>query len=193
MFSNEWRDVLTEFLKIKEITSQAVRQNDCRVYDIYKHRDRLQVFIDKQSKEHVVNLKDCENVFHSLRFLLRSALPHILEKRYLEVSTPGIEKPLREKWHFEESIGERIQLSTNSPITAQNRKTGVRFRSQSFKAQLISVSQQKLNLQNPFMECEVPFSEIKSARLLFPFKNSASFSTKKRGIQNKKRGGSHVS
>ena len=96
-----------DFVKIKEIAKTASEQNNCRVYDIYKHRDRLQIFIDK--KNQAVNLEDCENVFYSLRFLLHSELPYLLEKNRLEVSSPGIEKQLREKWHFEESIGKSIR------------------------------------------------------------------------------------
>ena len=91
---------MTEALKIKEIAGQAGLQNDCKIYDIYKHKDRLQVFIEKNSKQSAVNLKDCENVFHSLQFLLDVELPHVLKQNRLEVSSPGIEKQLREKMAF---------------------------------------------------------------------------------------------
>ena len=40
---------MQEALKLKEIAGQASKQNGCRIYDIYKHRDRLQVFIDKKT------------------------------------------------------------------------------------------------------------------------------------------------
>ena len=68
-----------DFVKVKEMAQQASQQNNCRVYDIHKHRDRLQVFIDK--KDQGVNLKDCENVFHSLRFLLMTELPLCARKQ----------------------------------------------------------------------------------------------------------------
>ena len=87
-----------DIIKVKEIAKTASEQNNCRVYDVYKHRDRLQIFIDK--KNQTVNLEDCENVFYSLRFLLQSEIPYLLEKNRLEVSSPGIEKQLREKWHL---------------------------------------------------------------------------------------------
>ena len=172
---------MTEALKIKEIAGQAGQQNDCRIYDIYKHKDRLQVFIDKKSKDLAVSLKDCENVFHSLRFLLHSELPHVLENRRLEVSSPGIEKQLREKWHFEESIGEMIKLITTSPVKAQNIKTGASFCSQSFKAHLISTSEKNLNLKSDLIKCFVPFSKIKTAKLIFKNPNKNKQQIKKRG------------
>ena len=158
---------MIEALKLKEIAGQASKQNGCRIYDIYKHRDRLQIFIDRQSKDRDIKLKDCENVFHSLQFLLHSELPHILESHRLEVSSPGVEKQLREKWHFKEAVGKLMKLITISPVNAQNTKTGKIFSSQSFTANLISISKENLNLKKDFVECSIPFSKIKSAKLVF--------------------------
>ena len=157
-----------DFVKIKEIAKTASEQNNCRVYDIYKHRDRLQVFIDK--KNQTVNLKDCENVFYSLRFLLQSELPYLLEKNRLEVSSPGIEKQLREKWHFEESVGRAIHLTTHSlvKIASKNRN----FQTQSFTADLVSVSNDNLHLRYSRSEFSIPFSEIKNAKLVFKIKQT---------------------
>ena len=156
-----------DFVKIKEIAKTASEQNNCRVYDIYKHRDRLQVFIDK--KNQAVNLEDCENVFHSLRFLLHSKIPYLLEKNRLEVSSPGIEKQLREKWHFKESIGATIHLTTHTPIQLKNKSKN--FLSRSFTADLISVSDERLGLRYLNSDFSIPLSEIKSAKLIFKSKN----------------------
>lgn len=158
---------MIEAVKIKKIADQASRQNECRIYDIYRHKDRLQIFIDKQIKNTDIQLKDCENVFHSLRFLLHSEMPHILENFRLEVSSPGIEKRLRAKWHFEESIGKLVKLTTNLPIKAVNKKTGKSFSTQAFKAHLLSLSEERIHLKKDFTEYSVTFSQVKSAQILF--------------------------
>ena len=158
---------MKEVLKLKEIALQASKQNGCRIYDIYKHRDRLQIFIDKSSADTGISLKDCENVFNSLRFLLHSELPHILESHRLEVSSPGIKKRLREKWHFEESIGKLLKLISLSPIKAENTKRGSHFYSQSFTAHLTSISEDSLLLEKDFFKYSIPFSKIKSAQVVF--------------------------
>ncbi len=160
---------MKEALRIKEIAKIAGKQNGCRIYDIYKHRDRWQIFIDKQSKKAPISLKDCENMSHSLQFLLDSELPHVLENRRLEISSPGLEKQLREKWHFEESVGQTMKLTTTSPVQAQNKKTGAYFLFRSFTGSLASISSQELYFKNDSAECSIPFSKIKSARLLAPF------------------------
>ena len=152
-----------DILKIKEIAKTASEQNNCRVYDIYKHRDRLQIFIDKKNQS--VNLGDCENVFYSLRFLLHSELPYLLEKNRLEVSSPGIEKQLREKWHFEESIGKAVHFTTHSLIKITGRSKD--FQTRAFTADLLSVSGETLHLRYLKSEFSIPLSEIKSAKLIF--------------------------
>ena len=174
---------MRDALKLKEIAAQASQQNGCHIYDIYKHRDRLQVFIDKKQKDQSISLEDCENVFHSLQFLLHSELPYILESHRLEVSSPGIEKRLREKWHFEESVGKTIKLTSDSPVKAQNTKTGASFLSRSFTANLISVSEETLKLRKDFTEWSVPLSEVKSARLIF----EAPQSLKQKKMKHKKK------
>lgn len=158
---------MTEALKIKNIAFQAGKQNDCRIYDIYRHRDRLQIFIEKKEKSSKVQLEDCENVFHSLQFLLHSEMPHILEHLRLEVSSPGIERRLRERWHFEESIGEKIKFIMSSPVKVHNTKTGKSFFTQSFTARLLSFSEENLYLKKDFMEYSIPFLNIKSAQIIF--------------------------
>ncbi len=151
-------------LRLREIASQAGRQNGCRLYDVYRHRDRIQVFIDKPPKG-PVTLNDCQNVFHSLRFLIRSEFPQLLESRRLEVSSPGIEKRLRDKWHFEEALGETLKITTSSPVEAENQKTKKVFRSCLAEGRLISIKNGELTLKADFVRWQAPISLIKSARV----------------------------
>ena len=154
-----------DIVEIEKIAQMAGQQNNCRVYDVYKHRDRLQVFIDREHQ--AVSLKDCENVFHSLRFLLRSELPSILDNNRLEVSSPGVERILRKKWHFEECVGNTIKIVTHSPVSVKNKKTGRVFQSQSLTGKLESIQDEQLQLNGPKLECSISFSKIKSAHLIF--------------------------
>ncbi|MBC6415341.1 MAG: hypothetical protein GDA46_03005 [Bdellovibrionales bacterium] len=156
-----------DFTKIEEMARVAGEQNNCRVYDIYRHRDCLQIFIDK--KKYAVSLEDCESVFHSLRFLLHSEMPEVLKNKRLEVSSPGLEKSLRKKWHFEECIGKTIKFITHNPMSIKNKKTGQIFQSQSLTGNLESIQKDCLKVKNSKIECSIPFFKIKSARLIFQF------------------------
>ena len=156
---------MTNTSKIKEMANLASLQNGCYVYDIYKHRDRLQVFIDKDQQG--VNLEDCKNVLQSLQFLLHSELPSILGSRRLEVSSPGVEKRLREKWHFEKSVGKMMKVHTASPVKAQNTRTGKSRFSQFFTAILASISENHLHFEKNDVKWVVPLSEVKGGQLVF--------------------------
>ena len=67
---------------VRDIAEEAICRHNCRLYDVYSHRDRFQVFIDKPSKSisksghsikesQPVNLEDCEKHF-SQPFLFAS-------------------------------------------------------------------------------------------------------------------------
>jgi len=168
-----------DIIKFEEMAQTASKQNNCRVYDIYKHRDRLQVFIDKKNQS-AVQLEDCENVFHSLRFLLRSELPHILESKRLEVSSPGIERSLRKKWHFEECLGQNIKITTHEPVSIKNKKTGRVFQSQSLQGVLKSIKDELLSIKSISIESDLALHQVKSATLIFKLKKEFKNTNKKR-------------
>lgn len=166
--------------KIKKMGLQAGHQNGCRLYDFYRHRDRLQFFIDKPNQE--VSLHDCENVLHSLRFLIRSEFPEILEQKKLEVSTPGLEKTLREAWHFQEALNAKVRVVTISPVFSVNKKTNKKVKAQSVVGQLISFSPEELVVKDSLRDWHIPISKVKQAQCVFTdSKNQKNKFKKRRG------------
>lgn len=153
--------------KIKNIVSQASLQNNCRMYDLYKHKDRLQIFIDKQNSESRIHIEDCENVFHSLNFLFQSEMPYILKTLRLEVSSPGLEKRLRERWHFEESIGKFCKITTDSSVKVKNKKTNKVFFTRVFSGIITSVLESDLHIEQEDRVLIAAFENITSAQLIF--------------------------
>ena len=154
--------------QIREMACQAGAQNNCRLYDVYRHRDRVQVFIDKPSDNRGVTAGDCENVFHSLAFLLRAECPELLKNHRLEVSSPGLNRKLREKWHFEESVGLEIKVILFHPVAGVDLKTGKESRSLSFSGILKSFQGDVLRVCGERREWRAPFSEVKTAQAVSP-------------------------
>lgn len=157
---------MDQFGQIKEIARQAGEQNHCRLYDIYRHKDRFQVFIDKPSDDLGVTVEDCENVFHSLSFLMRAECPELLKSHRLEVSSPGLERKLREKWHFVESVGLKIKVSLFHPVKGVHLKTGKECQSSSFSGTLESLHDEVLKVKGDLQEWQAPLSEIKAAQVV---------------------------
>lgn len=80
----------------------------------------LRLFIDREGG---VTLDDCADVSKYIsRFL---DVIEFLEQRYsLEVSSPGIDRPVRKPVDFERFAGERVKLKTVAPIEGRRRFRG---------------------------------------------------------------------
>jgi ribosome maturation factor RimP len=76
----------------------------------------LRVTIDMpyvQGAEQFINAEDCEKVTRQLQFVLEV---EGAEYARLEVSSPGIDRPLRNEKDFERFAGELIDLTLKAPI-----------------------------------------------------------------------------
>ena len=81
----------------------------------------LRAYIDKPGG---ITLDDCEVVSRALSDLLDEH--DFIEDSYiLEVSSPGLGRPLRKDKDLERSIGEEVEVRTYRPINRQNEFTGI--------------------------------------------------------------------
>lgn len=72
----------------------------------------LRIFIDKESG---VTIKDCENFSRSIEAMLD--IEDTIKTSYtLEVSSPGIDRPLQEKRDFLRNIGRNVKITTKEKI-----------------------------------------------------------------------------
>ncbi len=85
-------------------------------------RTTLRLFIDKAGG---VSLEDCSSVSRALSAALDVEDP--LQGSYdLEVSSPGLDRPLRTPEHFEKFAGQKVRVKTFGPVPeCENRKTFV--------------------------------------------------------------------
>ncbi|MGA9222733.1 MAG: ribosome maturation factor RimP, partial [Pseudomonas graminis] len=75
----------------------------------------------------------------------------------LEVSSPGLERPLRTPRHFERSVGERVKVTTAVPVEGRNVLEGA----------LVSADAEAIMLASEGGELRVPYADIASARTVF--------------------------
>jgi ribosome maturation factor RimP len=78
----------------------------------------LRIFIDRLGEgasEGEVDLNDCERMSRELSAVLDVEDP-IPQAYSLEVSSPGIERPLRTAEHFRRHIGEEIKVAMHVPV-----------------------------------------------------------------------------
>lgn len=69
----------------------------------------LRVYVDKTEKEAYIGTEDCERVSRFLSEKLDEEDP-IEQNYYLEVSSPGMDRPLLKKEHYERYVGSQIEI-----------------------------------------------------------------------------------
>jgi ribosome maturation factor RimP len=127
--------------KVRQIASPLAAQEGLELVDVELGgpggRQTLRLFIDKQGGVSLapqgapqgaaggVTLDDCTNFSRSVSAALDVEDP--LDGAYdLEVSSPGLDRPLRTPEHFEKYKGEKVRVKTFGPIPeCENRKTFV--------------------------------------------------------------------
>ena len=111
--------------KIFEELEPIINGLNISLYDVIYEKEGkdfyLRIFIEKEGG---VDISDCENV--------NNAINDILDEKdfnkghyYLEVSSAGLEKTLRLDKHFENNIGNKIQISLYKPINNSKNVIGI--------------------------------------------------------------------
>lgn len=111
----------------------------------------LRIFIDKPEG---IAVEDCERVSRETSALLDVEDP-IAHPYTLEVSSPGFDRVLRTKPHFERFMGERVFVELKLPRDGRRRYTGV----------LRAVADDGVQIEVDRQAVDVPFAEISKARL----------------------------
>ena len=70
---------------------------------------------DPQAGERFVNVEDCEKVTRQLQYALEV---EGIEYKRLEVSSPGIDRPLRHEKDFERFAGQMVDITLKAPMGA---------------------------------------------------------------------------
>ena len=83
----------------------------------------LRLFLDKEGEDGV-DLDDCELISRKLSDLLETADP-ITQAYRLEVSSPGIERPLKRTKDFQRFKGEKVQIKTFSDVAGKKQFIGI--------------------------------------------------------------------
>ena len=118
----------------------------------------LRLFID--NPENDIGLEECERISNLLSEELDRIDP-IEESYILEVSTPGIERPLKKIKDFDRFEGDLVTLKTYAPIVGKKEFTGKLLKRDD---QII-----RLQLKTDSKTIDIPYSSIASAHLAVEF------------------------
>ncbi len=146
---NAFEEILTKILK------NPIEAMGYELYDLTylkgSKKGKLTVFIDKEGG---VGLDDCEVVSKHISVLLD--VENVIEESYvLEVSSPGINRNLKTKKHYEDSIGKECLISLFNPTDNKKNITG----------KITSVNEKGVEIESNQTKIFIEFKDIKKARL----------------------------
>lgn len=81
----------------------------------------------------------------------------------LEVSSPGLERPLKSRQHFELSLGVRVTLKTKQPMVGSSHR---------IDGSIVEAGERTVRIAADAGEVDVPYEEIKTARTVFEWDRS---------------------
>ena len=85
-----------------------------------RRRPVVRVFVDRPGG---IGVEDCARLSRLLETELETA-QEVPETYVLEVSSPGIDRPLRERRHFERYVGREIEVRLYAPREGRRRMVG---------------------------------------------------------------------
>lgn len=120
-------------------------------------RLRLQVLIDSMGG---INVQDCETVSRAVNRLLDERdFTELSGRYYLEVSSPGLERPLFTPGQYGRFRGQEARIRLSSPVAGRKTLTGA----------IVEATEERVVLfvEDEEREIAVPFQWIKSGNLVY--------------------------
>ena len=119
----------------------------------------LRVYIDKEGG---VDITECGEVSEQLSEKLDEADP-IKDPYFLEVSSPGVERPLKTKADFEKNLQKNVFIKLYEPIDGEKAFEGIL---QSVIDNIVTI---EYKVKTRKKQVEIPFDKIAKARLAVMF------------------------
>lgn len=140
---------------IEELVTPIVTENRLELVDVeYKKEGKnwfLRIFIDKEGG---ITVEDCTQVSRQIEDLIE--VEEVVPSSYiLEVSSPGLDRPLKKEEDFLRYKGKQAHVTTYTPIHQQK----------NFKGTIRDFQEDILILEIDHQPVEIPMSQIAKARL----------------------------
>ena len=100
---------------VEKLTGEIIQGTNLELVDVEYVKERdwyLRVFLDKPGG---MELEDCQWVSERLEAKLDELDP-VKESYYLEVSSPGLDRPLKKEADFIRHAGDKVEIHTFAPL-----------------------------------------------------------------------------
>ena len=146
--------------KIEKIVLPVLKELGLELVDVEYLQEGgyfyVRIYIEFLDKE--VSLDDCAKV----STMVEDDIDKIIdEKFFLEISSPGVERPLKKEKDYIRFTGNKIKVSLKHKLNDNKNFEGIL---EKFENETITLDMGKEKL-------EIPFKEIRKANLVYEFKN----------------------
>jgi ribosome maturation factor RimP len=176
--------------QIRKIAEDVSAREGCSLWDlefIGAGQGRvLRVYIEKPGVEGGVSIDDCSNVSRAINLMLdvEDVIPG--GPYSLEVSSPGLERVLKQKWHYEQMVGKQILVRTFAPLLDLNPEVPELGKAKQLTGELSQVNETGVQIKWNEKFVNVPFEQITKAHSVFEFGSPADKNPKNK-LKNKKK------
>jgi ribosome maturation factor RimP len=146
--------------KTEELLKPIIEDNNFELVDVEYVKEGanyyLRIYIDKEGG---INIVDCELVSRAIDLKLEEA--ELIEDQFiLEVSSPGLDRPLKKEKDFKRSIGKNVEIKLYKAVNKQK----------NFEGELMSYTPETVSIMLENDEIlEINRKEIALIRLAFEF------------------------
>ena len=144
---------------VEEMVTPFLDSNGFELVDIEYVKEGshffLRVFVDKEGG---IDIDECGRISEFLSEQLDKNDP-VTDAYFLEVSSPGAERPLKKPEDVHKAVGKHVYITTYEPIDG----------SKEFEGQLIAFDGEQVSVQVGKKEHVIPYAKVAGARLAIVF------------------------
>jgi ribosome maturation factor RimP len=143
---------------VEQLVKDITNGTELEVVDVEFVKERewyLRVFLDKEGG---IELEDCQWVSEKLESEL-DRLDPIKESYYLEVSSPGLDRPLKKERDFIRHQGDKVEVHTFAPLDGQKTIIGT----------LLGLKDDTIRMEVEGSEISIPKDKTSQVRLYLDF------------------------
>ena len=147
-------------VKIEKIVLPVLKEMELELVDIEYLQEGgywyVRIYIEKLDGD--VSLDDCAKV----SMAVEDDIDKLIDKKFfLEISSPGVERPLKREKDYIRFTGSKIKVSLKHKINEKKNFEGI----------LSKFENDTVFLMTDDEELEIPFKEVRKANLVYDFKD----------------------
>ena len=139
--------------RIAGLVEPILRDRGHELYDVELTGATVRVLVDREGG---VGLDDLEQISREISAALDEDDP-MPDQFFLEVSSPGLERPLRQAWHFQRAIGTKVKVKTHPSVHGERRVDGT----------LVAADDDGITIETEAGPRTLGYDDIERARTVF--------------------------